>query len=108
MLVGGTLGGKSVCWKTLAKAKCILKSMGQEGALASLRKHLEVEEKFHSLYTRGIFFLHLLGDSQTINVIQLYTVCSWRSNELNFDAIHRLAKVWRRWCLTLSIQSLSP
>lgn len=31
MLVGGTLGGKSVCWKTLAKAKCILKSMGQEG-----------------------------------------------------------------------------
>ncbi len=33
MLVGGTLGGKSVCWKTLAKAKCILKSMGQEGAL---------------------------------------------------------------------------
>eukprot|EP00439_Symbiodinium_sp_Y106_P018771 s5724_g2.t1 len=31
MLVGGTLGGKSVCWKALAKAKCILKSMGQEG-----------------------------------------------------------------------------
>lgn len=35
MLVGGTLGGKSVCWKTLAKAKCILKSMGQEGALST-------------------------------------------------------------------------
>ncbi|CAE8702622.1 unnamed protein product, partial [Polarella glacialis] len=31
MLVGGTLGGKSVCWKTLAKAKGILKNMGQEG-----------------------------------------------------------------------------
>ena len=38
MLVGGTLGGKSVCWKTLAKAKCILKSMGQEGAL--LRRYV--------------------------------------------------------------------
>lgn len=35
MLVGGTLGGKSVCWKSLAKAKCILKSMGQEGALST-------------------------------------------------------------------------
>mmetsp|Transcript_14483 Transcript_14483/g.50911 ORF Transcript_14483/g.50911 Transcript_14483/m.50911 type:complete len:4419 (-) Transcript_14483:356-13612(-) len=31
MLVGGTLGGKSVCWKTLAKAKGILKALGQEG-----------------------------------------------------------------------------
>jgi dynein heavy chain len=32
MLVGGSLGGKSVCWKTLAKAKCHLKTWGQEGA----------------------------------------------------------------------------
>eukprot|EP00928_Gymnodinium_smaydae_P048232 TRINITY_DN3222_c2_g2_i2.p1 TRINITY_DN3222_c2_g2~~TRINITY_DN3222_c2_g2_i2.p1 ORF type:complete len:3935 (+),score=1014.18 TRINITY_DN3222_c2_g2_i2:1731-11807(+) len=31
MLVGGTLGGKSVCWKTLAKAKNYLKQIGQEG-----------------------------------------------------------------------------
>ncbi|CAK0888334.1 unnamed protein product [Prorocentrum cordatum] len=32
MLVGGTLGGKSVCWKALAKSKTILKQLGQEGA----------------------------------------------------------------------------
>mmetsp|Transcript_64893 Transcript_64893/g.119431 ORF Transcript_64893/g.119431 Transcript_64893/m.119431 type:complete len:4522 (+) Transcript_64893:77-13642(+) len=31
MLVGGTLGGKSVCWKTLAKSKIELKRLGQEG-----------------------------------------------------------------------------
>lgn len=31
MLVGGTLGGKSICWKTLAKAKNYLKALGQEG-----------------------------------------------------------------------------
>jgi dynein heavy chain len=31
MLVGGSLGGKSVCWKTLAAAKGVLKKMGQEG-----------------------------------------------------------------------------
>lgn len=53
---------------------------GSGRCLASLRKHLEVEEKFPRK-----FHPHLLGDSQTINVIQLCTVCSWRSNELNFS-----------------------
>lgn len=49
MLVGGTLGGKSVCWKTLAKAKCILKSMGQEGAL--LRRYVGLVQ-----WEMGYFF----------------------------------------------------
>merc|ERR1719199_1788513 len=31
MLLGGTLSGKSVCWKTLAKSKNYLKQLGQEG-----------------------------------------------------------------------------
>ena len=68
MLVGGTLGGKSVCWKTLAKAKCILKSMGQEGALP-LWESTWKSKKIFMLCLRGNLIL-TFGDSQTINVIQ--------------------------------------
>ena len=68
MLVGGTLGGKSVCWKTLAKAKCILKSMGQEGALPLWESTWKLKKNF-MLCLRGNLILTFV-DSQTINVIQ--------------------------------------